>query len=234
MSTSLQSPPPWSVLAEGLLFLDLAHSALRWPGLALQPRGADDPVLVFPGYGASDASTAVLRGILRGLGHDARGWEIGRNHGDVPELIPRVTEAVQRFADATGRRVRLVGWSLGGVLAREVARDRPELVERVVTLGSPVVGGPKYTAAAASYRRRGADLDAIEAAVAERERTPIEVPITAIYSKRDGVVAWRACIDERSREVEHVEVQCSHTGLGFHTGVISIVATRLAKKSRAI
>jgi len=232
MSSPLQSPPPWSLLAESLVLLDLAHSALRWPALARQPRGAGDPVLVFPGYGASDASTAVLRGILRGLGHDARGWGIGRNHGDVPDLIPRVTEVAQRCADETGRRVRLVGWSLGGVLAREVARDRPELVERVVTLGSPVVGGPKYTAAAGSYRRRGEDLDAIEAAVAERSMTPIDVPITAIYSKRDGVVAWRACIDERSRDVEHIEVPCSHTGLGFHTGVISIVAQRLARESR--
>lgn len=233
MSSPLQSPPAWSVLAESLLVWDLAHSALRWPGLARAPRGAGNPVLVFPGYGAGDASTAVLRGILRGLGHDAHGWGIGRNHGDVPELIPQVIDVTQRRVEETGRRVRLVGWSLGGVLAREVARDRPELVERVVTLGSPVVGGPKYTAAAASYRRRGADLDAIEAAVAERDRIPIDVPITAIYSKRDGVVAWRACIDTRNRAVEHVEVPCSHTGLGFHTGVISIVAERLALASRA-
>lgn len=233
MSPPLLSPPPWSILAEGLLFWDLAHSALRWPRLVGQPRGAGDPVLVFPGYGASDASTAVLRGYLRAIGHDARGWDLGRNHGDVPALIPRVIEATQRRADATGRRVRLVGWSLGGVLAREVARERPELVERVVTLGSPIVGGPKYTAAAAAYRRRGADLDAIEAAIAERDRTPIDVPITAIYSKRDGVVSWRACIDGHNRDAEHIEVPCSHTAFGFHSAVFAIVAERLARASRA-
>jgi len=121
-----------------------------------------------------------------------------------------------------------VGWSLGGVLAREAARERPELVARVVTLGSPVVGGPKYTAVAGIYRQRGIDLDAVEREIAARERVPIRAPITAIYSRSDAVVAWQACIDRHSPNVEHVEVETSHVGLGFCPEVYRVVARSLS------
>ena len=130
----------------------------------------------------------------------------------------------------------LLGWDMArSVLALpELARERPELVARVVTLGSPVVGGPKYTAVGRMYRQRGADLDAIEAAVAERERQrPLSVPVTAIYSRRDGVVSWRACIDAQNAGVEHVEVSSTHTGLGFQAEVLAIVARRLAGPATA-
>jgi pimeloyl-ACP methyl ester carboxylesterase len=226
----MQSPPPWSVFAEALFGWDLVRGALGIPALATAPRGAGERVLVLPGFAASDVSTGVLRAVLRGLGHDARGWGLGRNRGDVRELVPRVETLVARHADETGRPVRLVGWSLGGVIAREVARDRPELVDRIVTMGSPIVGGPKYTATATTFRRRGIDLDAIEAAVAERERRAIGVPLSVIYSKRDGIVSWRACIDETNPCVEHHEVAASHTGLGFSAEVLAIVARALVAK----
>jgi pimeloyl-ACP methyl ester carboxylesterase len=222
-------PPPWSFLAEGLFAWDVARSPLALPELARAPRGCGDPVLVLPGYAASDLSTTILRGALRALGHDARGWGLGRNGGNVPKLVPRLVRLAERLADETQRSLRIVGWSLGGVLAREVARERPELVARVVTLGSPVVGGPKYTAVGRMFRQRGANLDAIEAAVAERERArPLRVPVTAVYSRRDGVVSWRACIDSLNPGVEHVEVSSTHAGLGFQPEVLAIVARRLA------
>lgn len=230
---TLQSPPPWFVLAEALFGWDLVRGTLGLPALANAPRGAGDRVLVLPGFAASDASTTVLRLVLRSLGHDARGWELGRNLGDVEALVPRALALVERHADETGKPVRLVGWSLGGVIAREVARERPELVERIVTLGSPIVGGAKYTATAAALRRRGIDLDAIEALVVERERTAITVPMSVIYSRRDGIVAWRACIDETNPLVEHHEVASTHLGLGFHAEVLAIVArTLVAKRER--
>ena len=228
----LQSPPPWSVLAEGLFGWDLVRGAFAIPALASAPRGTGERVLVLPGFATGDASTGVMRFVLKQLGYDARGWGLGLNHGDVSALLPRVRARIETSAAETGRKVRLVGWSLGGVLAREVARDHPDLIDRVVTLGTPIVGGPKYTATAATWRRRGIDLDAIEAAVAERERTPIRVPITAIYSRRDGVVAWRACIDATNPDVSHHEVASSHTGLGFQAGVLAIVARALAGEGR--
>jgi pimeloyl-ACP methyl ester carboxylesterase len=221
-------PSRWAVLNESRFFWDVASSMARLPQLASHPRGAGDPVLVLPGFGAGDTSTVPLRAFLRMLGHDAHGWGLGTNGGDVVALLPRVIEQIERRAVAAGTRVRLVGWSLGGVIAREAARDRPDLVERIVTLGSPVVGGPKYTAARRAYQLRGGDLDAIEAAVTERERVPLRVPVTAIYSKSDGIVAWQACIDRYTAGVEHIEVSSSHVGLGIHAEVYALVAQRLA------
>ncbi len=218
----------WALLHESRVLWDVAQSIARLPGLAAQPRGAGAPVLVLPGFSAGDASTAPLRIFLRLLGHDARGWGLGNNGGDVAALLPRIVAETERCAMATGARVRLIGWSLGGYLAREVARERPDLVERVVTLGSPVVGGPKYTTAARTFQMRGLDLDAMEAEVAAREETPLRTPVTAIYSKRDGVVAWQACIDRRNADVEHIEVFSSHVGLGFHAEVYAVIAQRLA------
>jgi len=142
-----------------------------------------------------------------------------------------VVEGVSELARVEGRGVRLVGWSLGGYLAREAARERPDAVERVITLGSPTVGGPKYTAVAEVYRRSGYDLDAIEAAVEARNRVPLQVPVTAIYSRSDAVVAWEACIDRVNPQVEHVEVHTTHLGLGFAPDVYRIIAQRFALRS---
>jgi pimeloyl-ACP methyl ester carboxylesterase len=209
---------------------ELARLPWNAPDLARQPRGAGEPVLVLPGFGAGDASTLPLRAYLRWLGYRVEGWGLGTNGGDVPDLVPRVTERVVAHAAQHGCRVRLVGWSLGGYLAREAARERPEAVERVITLGTPVVGGPKYTAVAGFYEARGIDLDEIEAAVAARNRVPLEVPVTSIFSRSDGIVAWEACVDEHGREVEHVEVRSSHIGLGLSPDVYRIVAQRLARR----
>lgn len=202
---------------------------LRTPSLARLPDGDDAPVLVFPGFGASDVSTALLRRFLRHRRHDARGWGLGTNRGDVPALVPQLIALTERASQH--HRVSLVGWSLGGVLAREVARERPDLVERVITMGTPVVGGPKYTLTARTYAARGADLDELEAMVAERNRVPITVPVTAIYSRNDGVVDWRACIDHHN-PVEHVEVRATHLGMGASGEVFDLVARRLAAPRR--
>jgi pimeloyl-ACP methyl ester carboxylesterase len=221
-------PSPVGLLREPLGALELPRLLLRARRLRAKPRGDREPVLVFPGYGAGDASTLVMRSYLGYLGYDARGWGLGRNDGNVPRLIERVVDLVARTVEQTGRPVRVIGWSLGGYLAREAARERPDDVARVVTLGSPVVGGPKYTTVGVAYRRRGYDLDRIEAAVDAREAVPLRVPVTAIYSKRDGVVAWRACIDEKNVTVDHVEVTATHVGLGFSPDVYAIVADLLA------
>lgn len=215
------------LLGEARVVGEIADLVWRLPELARQPRGRGT-VVVLPGFGASDASTWALRSYLRALGYDTHGWGLGLNAGDVRSLVPRMIDVVAKRAAEVDGRVRLVGWSLGGYIARETARERPALVERVVTLGSPVVGGPKYTAIADLYRRSGYDLDAIEAAVEERNRVPITVPITAIYSRRDGIVAWQACIDHSNPQVEHVEIDATHLGLGFNAAAYRILAERLA------
>ena len=226
---ALTAPPPLGLFREALDMLDLPRLLLNAPELAAQPKGTGQPVLLLPGYGAGDGSTAVLRRYIRYLGYDARGWGLGTNTGDVPALIPKAAQLVAAIAAETRQPVRLVGWSLGGYLgprttgcggARHHARQSS-------------VGGPKYTAVADVYRRQGYDLDAIEAGVADRERIPLQVPATAIYSKTDGVVAWRACIDSQNRNIEHVEVRTTHLGLGFAPDVYRVIAQRLASSSLA-
>ena len=215
------------MLLEALTPLQFSRLFFQAPRLARAPRGDGERVLVWPGFGAGNSSTGVLRNFLRYLGYDARGWQLGRNDGDVLAMLDVLSEQVTR--EAADGPVSLVGWSLGGYLAREVARDLPDNVRRVVTLGSPVVGGPKYTSVAPYFDGRGNSLDDIERLVDERYEIPLTVPVTAIYSKLDGVVAWQACIDERSPNVEHVAIASSHTGLGFSPDAYAILAERLAR-----
>ncbi len=214
---------------EAAVVAEFLRWSIAWPGMLGLPRGCGRTVVVLPGFGAGDASTIALRSFLRLLGHRPQGWGLGTNRGNAQQLLPQVTRVLCDAAEGAGEPVILVGWSLGGYLAREGARERPEAVRRIVTMGSPVVGGPKYTAVAPYYRAQGIDLDRIEAAVRERDRVPLACPVTAIYSRRDGVVAWQACIDKVNPQVEHVEVRSTHVGLGFNPDVLSIVARRLAE-----
>ncbi|MGB5702331.1 MAG: alpha/beta hydrolase [Polyangiales bacterium] len=188
------------------------------------------PVAVFPGFSAGDLSTFALRRHLQGRGFRVHRWRLGLNRGDVPALVPQVLARTETLFERYGEPVSLVGWSLGGVLAREVARERPEIVQGVVTLGSPVIGGPKYTRAAGFYKNvLNADLDEIERAVDERNRIPIEVPLTAIYSKRDKVVQWEACIDNFNAHCNHIEVDASHLSLGFDPKVLRLVGSTVCE-----
>jgi hypothetical protein len=131
--------------------------------------------------------------------------------------VPQVTEIVRELNAATGKRVSLVGWSMAGVISREVALHQPQWIRREITMGSPITGGPEDTAFANQLASEGVDLDAIAAHIHYRQRMspPMRVPVTAIFSRRDGVVAWQACIDQVNQSVEHVEVKSSHLGFGF-------------------
>jgi pimeloyl-ACP methyl ester carboxylesterase len=224
----LKPPPSSGFIREARVFLEFPRLMVRFPDLARQPRGRGQPVLVLPGYGAGDVSTALLQGYLRLLGYHVRGWGRGRNRGEVPHLLPHVLKRIGSFARKTQQEVRLIGWSFGGYLAREVARERPDLVHQVITLGTPVVGGPKYTIFAGRFNRRGIDVDAIEAEIALRNRILLRTRVTAIYSRADPIVAWGACIDQDGADVEHIEVHTTHYGYCFSPEVYKIIAQRLA------
>ena len=224
----LEPPPLSGLIRETRGLLELPRLMLSFRDLARQPRGQGQPVLLLPGYGAGDGSTAILKSYLRLLGYRVRGWGLGRNSGDVPDLLPRVLKHITSFARRTEQEVRLIGWSLGGYLAREAARERPDLVHRVITLGTPVVGGPKYTVVARRFHRRGIDIEAIEAEIELRNQISLRTPVTAIYSRADAVVAWEACIDQNGTDVEHIEVRTTHIGFGFSAEVYKIIAQRLA------
>jgi pimeloyl-ACP methyl ester carboxylesterase len=231
MTRMLEPPSPNGLFREARGFLELPRLLFRAVDLVLQPRGRGQPILILPGYGAGDGSTAILKSYLRVLGYRASGWRLGRNSGNTPELLPRVMRRLLSIHRHTQERVRLIGWSFGGFLAREAARERPDLVHQVITLGTPVVGGPKYTVLAHSFRRRGIDLDAMEAEIASRNAILLRTPVTALYSRIDGIVAWQACIDSDGHNVEHVEVRTTHLGFGFSPQVFKIIAQRLADQT---
>ena len=188
-------------------------------------------IITVPGYGATDASMAPLRAFLRRHGHDVRGWGLGKNTGEVEDLYPKLGASVRSCSIASGTTVDLIGWSLGGVLAREVARDHPQSVGRVITYGTPVIGGPRFSRAAGLYSDQR--LSEIDELIHEREQTPIIPPVTAIYSRNDGVVAWQACIDPFPNNVEHVEVRSTHLGMGLDPDVWRVVADRLGSSGQA-
>jgi pimeloyl-ACP methyl ester carboxylesterase len=231
MLNALQPPSPGGLFREIRGFLEFPRLLFRAVDLVLQPRGNGEPILVLPGYGAGDGSTAFLKTYLRVLGYRVSGWHLGRNSGDVPDLLPRVMKRLLSMQRHSQQRVRLIGWSLGGFLAREAARERPDLVHQVITLGTPVIGGPKYTVVAYRLRRRGIDLDAMEAEIASRNAILLQTRVTALYSRSDAVVTWQACIDNGGGNVEHVEVRTTHFGFGFSPQVYKIIAQRLADKS---
>jgi pimeloyl-ACP methyl ester carboxylesterase len=187
-------------------------------------------VILLPGFGTGPRSMRFMEGFLRGRGHRVRDWGLGVNDGDARRLRSLLAKVVDAAVDQHEEPVVLVGWSLGGYLARELARDHPGGVRRIVTLGSPVVGGPRYTATAQRYRSQGHDLDAIERSIKDRYRTPLQVPVTAVYSKRDGIVAWPACIDRWSPAVCNLEVSETHLGLVLSPRVFGIVAEAIEQE----
>jgi pimeloyl-ACP methyl ester carboxylesterase len=169
---------------------------------------------------------APLRTFLRYLGHDARDWELGVNEGRPQRDAPRLAEQAERLATTTGRPAAVIGWSLGGTIAREAARQAPDAISQVITYGTPVVGGPTHTIGARSYgpeesARISALIEQLDAA------SPISVPITAIFTRRDGIVSWPACIDRTSPEVRHIEVSSTHISMGFDPDLWRTIADRL-------
>ena len=195
-------------------------------GLRRSPRGDGRLTLDLPGWKAPEGSMVPIRSFLRRLGHDARGWGLGVNGGDVEAAGEAFLERLEGLVARAGRPANLVGWSLGGVVARESARRRPDLIHRVVTFGTPAIGGPTHTVGASSYGPE--ECARIEALQAELDRTdPIDVPVTAIFSRNDGVVDWRACVDRFSPRVRHVEVRSTHVGLGIDPDVWRAAAAAL-------
>ncbi len=218
---------------DALRELRLPVDALSWvPSLLMsQPHRAAQPrsVVLVPGFGTGPGSMRVMERFLQRRGHRVRDWGLGRNTGEARKHRLELEPMVRSIIDRDGEPVASVGWSLGGLIAREYAREHPEHVRRVITLGAPVIGGPRYTATARRYRAQGHDLDELERAVAQRYAIPLRVPVAAIYSKRDGIVAWQACMDRWSPDVRHVEVEETHLGLVLSPRVLLIVAEELER-----
>ena len=216
-----------------------AMAELAWlvpaaPYLALAPRGDGHPVLVLPGFGGGDVSTAVIRRYLAGQGFAAVGWSLGRNLGPaMPDLEQRLSERLDQVWRASGRRrVSLVGWSLGGVYARLLAHRYPDRLRQVITLGSPIGGRPQPSRAYRTMQRLtpgGMDRErAMRLRVLASDPLP-GVPGSAIYSRTDGIVPWQIARQVPSPMAENLEVYGSHIGLGFNASALFLLAERLAQ-----
>lgn len=176
------------------------------------------PIMVVPGMWTSDAYTTGLRSALELTGADVHGWGLGKNHADIKKLVPLLIEKV-RALSTQSEPVTMIGWSLGGILSREVARQIPEHVRAVCCIGSPILGGPKYTIYSGYYERLGFDMEAVAQRAEKREEVPLSVPCHAIYSKNDGVVDWEASMDKYNAHTTHAEVKTPHFSMGYSVEV---------------
>lgn len=208
---------------------DLVTLPLAASWLSFAPRGDGHGVLVLPGLLASDSSTAVLRRFLRMLGYQVRGWDLGRNLGPTEDVLDGLPGRLAELASTTGSTVSVIGWSLGGIYARELARRDPGLVRRVVTLGSPFALASSAQSHADRAYQRSSRLHATgRVPTREQVSEPITVPSTAVYSRRDGIVSWRACIEPETDLHQNVEVRCAHLGFGVDPATLWLIADRLA------
>ncbi|MCF2522893.1 alpha/beta hydrolase [Bradyrhizobium sp. G127] len=201
------------------------------PLLSLAPRGDGHPVLVLPGLITSDTATRPLRSFLKSRGYAVSGWGQGRNYGLRPGVQDGLIDRLVEMHETHGRKVSLVGWSLGGLYARQLAKMMPERVRSVITLGSPFAGSPKATNAWRTYEAvsgQSAEDHNPQFGGAMSETPP--VPTTAIFSRTDGICAWQSCVEKPGTHAENIEVQgASHCGMGHHPAIVYAVAERLAQ-----
>jgi pimeloyl-ACP methyl ester carboxylesterase len=231
--------PPSKLLAlsefpRALFELGAYGLATSW--LSSAAKGDGHPVLVLPGFIAGDRSTARLRNFLTRTGYDAHAWELGRNFG--PKAIgdegERLIERLETIHALTGQKVSLVGWSLGGIMARLVARRAPEAVRQIITLGAPFAGDPRANNVWRIYEwLTGQSLDDDQSRAQLNESAkPARVPTTAIYTQGDGIVAWRNCLSSPAKRTENIRVWGSHCGLVVNPAVLYAIADRLAQPEK--
>src|SRR3954452_19908865 len=228
------APPSYRLLAREWRTIAASGAARRSIGqMSRWPRGDGHPVLVLPGFLAGAPSTQFLRQALRRLGYRAYDWRLGYNLGiraGMAEQLPARLTDIRARND--GRKVSLIGWSAGGIFARELARAHPDDVRLVITLGSPIRGNQQATHAWRMWRllhgKSQARQVVSDAARIAREE-PLQVPTTCIYSKSDGIVAWQCCLSRPAPETENVEVSSSHLGYGHNLQALRVIADRLAQ-----
>jgi len=205
-------------------------SLLLSPLLMRARKGDGHPVLTLPGFLASDLSMAPMRRYLRELGYDAYAWKMGRNVGGVARMRAALRDRLAEIHASTGRKVSVVGWSLGGIFARDLALQAPDLVRCVVTLGSPFANDVRATNVTRLYEALSGEAVEDDSELRKAIAGDLPVPATSIYSRSDGIVNWRTCLQRPSDTAENIEVYlASHTGLGVNAAALWAVADRLAQ-----
>jgi pimeloyl-ACP methyl ester carboxylesterase len=211
---------------------ELAAGIAALPWLRLAPRGDGHPVLVLPGLVASDASTRLLRDFLARRGYEVHGWGLGRNYGPRPGVEKAMLATIDRLHAKSGRKISLIGQSLGGAYARLLAAQRPDAVRSVITLGSPVKGHPRSSNAWRVYEFTSGK-SSVDPQRWKQVTSKPRVPTTSIYSRSDGVVAWQSSVEASSPITESIEVVSSHIGMAVHPLILYAIADRLAQPEGA-
>ena len=236
MTEAAIRPPSKTLLMMEMRALpELFGFSMTWPTLAaVSPRGDGQPVLVLPGLITSDNATRPLRGLLKTLGYPTYGWEMGRNYGPLPGVEEGLLKRVEELSEKHDRKISIVGWSLGGIYARQLAKMRPDHVRQVITLGSPFNGDARATNAWRVYQlASGQSVEDNDRHMGGKISVAPDVPTTAIYSKSDGICAWQTCMEEDAPHTENIRVEGSHCGLGHHPAAVYAIADRLAQKEGA-
>jgi pimeloyl-ACP methyl ester carboxylesterase len=229
-AVDVQRTPPsrWLLALEGRAFLEWSALLLSWPFLARKPRGDGHPVLVLPGLVAGDASTWPLRAFLDRAGFVSLPWQQGLNRGPVGKTIGKLSERIAAIEREHGRKPSIVGWSLGGAMAHEMAQRMPERIRSVITLGSPLDGHPHATNAWRVFEAVSG-MRVTDRRLRGLMGRPAKVPTTNILSKSDGIVHWRASMLPQGEHCESIEVSATHLGLGVNPLVLWMIAERLAQ-----
>ena len=224
----LKAPGPLLLMLEGRAPWEFAATLAAAPWLNRLPPGDGHPVLVFPGLAASDVTTLPLRNFMRDRGYTPYAWQQGFNRGPREGVVEACLDRIRMLHERHRRKVSLVGWSLGGVYARELAKQVPGLVRCVITLGSPFSGHPRATNAWRVFEfLSGKSSHDPELLAGLREPPP--VPTTSIFSRTDGVVAWQCSLNDDHPHTENIEVHASHIGMGMNPLALYAVADRLAQ-----
>jgi len=226
----LRPPGLALLLAEARGIFEFNASLLLSPLLLRAPRGDGHPVLTLPGFLASDLSMAPMRHYLGELGYATEAWRMGRNVGGVGRMRGLLLDRLAGIYRDAGRKISIVGWSLGGVYARDLALQAPQMVRSVVTLGSPFANDVRATNATPLYEALSGESVAGNSELLKAIAGDLPVPATSIYSRTDGVVNWRTCLLRPSDTAENIEVYfASHIGLGVNPAALWAVADRLAQ-----
>ena len=227
-SAEITAPGALLLLLEGRAPWEFAASLLAAPWLRKLPRGDGHRVLVLPGLAANDLTTLPIRTFLKDRGYRPSPWEQGLNLGPRPGVLDTLRARVRELFSVDRRKISLVGWSLGGVYAREIAKEMPEMIRCVITLGSPFAGPPQATNAWWLYERVSGHPEP-DAAMQAALRVAPPVPTTSIYSRTDGIVAWQSSLNPPGPLAENIRVHASHIGLGLNPLAMTAIADRLAQ-----
>jgi len=227
-AADISAPGVLLLALEGRAPWEFAASLVAAPWLRKLPMGDGHRVLVLPGLAANDLTTLPMRTFLKDRGYQPSPWEQGVNLGPRAGVLDALRARVRELFGLERQKISLVGWSLGGVYARELAKEMPEMVRCVITLGSPFAGPPQATNAWWLFERVSGHPEP-DAAMQAALRVAPPVPTSSIYSRTDGIVAWQCSLNPPGPLAENIEVPASHIGLGLNPLAMMAIADRLVQ-----